>query len=213
MVRFRVTLRFVALTGSLVLLGTTALLTWSFSGAPVLAAALLLAGTSCANVARERWRESYDARSNVDAVARAAEWAMSEGDARRAQHLATHGLATALASRSRQRLWTTLAWTGIALGDPLVTHEALLRLYPNSISLHLVASYLSSCNRVEEAVELLLEMRALGHRSTETTKLLVDLLFRRGERQAVLALALADTTILSLDELRTIRSAVARSLP
>jgi hypothetical protein len=49
----------------------------------------------------------------------------------------------------------------------------------------------------------------LGHRSQETTKLLIDLLFRRGEYGATLALARADTSLLSPQDREAIELAIA----
>lgn len=79
------------------------------------------------------------------------------------------------------------AWSGIESGNPFVVHEALLRMRPDSISLHLLASYLGICNRLDEAIELIEGTRGFGHRSPETTKLLADLYFRRGEHAAILS--------------------------
>jgi hypothetical protein len=75
-----------------------------------------------------------------------------------------------------------------------------------------LASYLSACNRVDEAVDLLEGMRGVGHRSPETTRLLADLLFRRGQHRAVLALARADEELLSVDELRAIETALVQAV-
>jgi hypothetical protein len=77
------------------------------------------------------------------------------------------------------------------------------------LDVHLLASYLTVCNRVDEAVELLEGARSFGHRSQETSKLLIDLLFRRGEYRASLALARADMGLLSAQDREAIELAVA----
>src|SRR5450432_1569599 len=83
-------------------------------------------------------------------------------------------LQIARSSVRRQELWTTLAWAGIAERDPFASHTALLNLPPDAIDVHLLASYLTSCNRVEEALTLLQDARRFGDRSVETSKLLID---------------------------------------
>jgi hypothetical protein len=57
----------------------------------------------------------------------------------------------------------------------------------------LASSYLSCCNRDAEAEELLREARNQGCRSVEVSKLLIELLFVRGDHAGALALAEADS--------------------
>lgn len=70
------------------------------------------------------------------------------------------------------------------------------------------SAYLSCCNRIDEAEQLLLEARDLGHRDREATKLLIDLFFRHDNTQAALALALADERLLSTDDWKAIETAI-----
>jgi hypothetical protein len=210
--RLRPSYRFVHAAGSLVLVVATGVLGVSSTESPVVFGAFMFAALACAQVVREAYRESYDAHSDLGNLIEHVESALSEGDAERARCLGRQGLDTALSVRQRQRLWKALAWAGIGQRDPFLAHEALLRVHLDAIDLHLLASYLTACNRIDEAIELLQGTRGVGHRSAETTKLLADLLFRRGEYGAVLALARADDALLSVDDLKAIESAVTRSV-
>jgi hypothetical protein len=167
--------------------------------------AIVIAGSLRA--IRDSYRESFEAQAGLDAVLRDVRAALSSSDCRRAGELARSGLARALSPARREKLWTALAWAGIGKGDPFLAHDALLRLPLRAIDLHLLASYLSCCNRVEEAVAVLEEARALGHRSPETSKLLADLLFRKGEHAAVLALSESDAALLTAEEREAIVTA------
>jgi hypothetical protein len=109
---------------------------------------------------------------------------------------------------SRDRHWKQLAWTAIGGRDPFLAHGAIAHLQADAIDLHLIASYLHSCNRRGEALELLTHARASGHRCRETSRLLIDLLFRRGENDAVRRVASADAALLSHDEQQAIEAAL-----
>jgi hypothetical protein len=170
---------------------------------------LAFVGLACAETIRDAYRESCDSQSGVDALIRKTENALANGESVLATQLAQKGLATALSGPLRQKLWKLLAWAWIERRDPFLAHAALLRMQPHMHDVHLLAWYLTLCNRVDEAVELLEDARSLGHRSQETTKLLIDLLFRRGEYGATLALARADMALLSPQDREAIELAIA----
>jgi hypothetical protein len=68
----------------------------------------------------------------------------------------------------------------------------------------LVSAYLSVCNRSDEAIGLIERARGFGHRAPDTTKLLIDLLFRRGRPEEALELARVDSALLAPDERRAV---------
>lgn len=176
------------------------------------AAALGVAALAAAPAARmlyESHLERRDARSGVDFAVARAEAALSNGAPDTAARIAREGLASALSGVRRRRLLRALAWAGIGRNDPFLAHGALLELAPKDLDVHLLASYLGACNRVDEAVELLEEDRRAGHRSAETTKLLADLLFRQGKRDEIGALAESDANILSPEDRRAVESAIS----
>lgn len=157
----------------------------------------------------QAFRDASDVRTGVIALATNAEVQLARGDCEGALAIARKGLTVALSKVVRERLHTVLAWAAIGRGDPLTTHVALAGLPPDERDVYLVAAYLGTCNRVDEAVALLEEARRMGHRSRETTKLLADLLFRREDRTAVRALAEADHDLLSAEDRTAIEGALA----
>ena len=159
--------------------------------------------------AREAYAEIYDRRSGVEDSAAKARALVLGGNPRRAATLARSGLELARSGNHRRALWTTLAWSGIAERDPFLAHTALLHLPSDAIDVHLLASYLNSCNRVEEALDLLRDARHLGARQAETSKLLIDLLFARGDYAEARAVAQSDAAILTLEDRRAVDAALA----
>jgi len=161
---------------------------------------LLLLVTTSAVLLREAYRESCDERLDVtDTIAKARVF-LSEGDVEKALESCERGLDVATSLRARARLQETLAWAAIGLENPFLAHAALLGLPPERIDEHLLAAYLACCNRIDEAISVLEEARASGQRRPETTKLLIDLLFRRGESAGSAAIAAADAALLSPGE-------------
>jgi tetratricopeptide (TPR) repeat protein len=106
-----------------------------------------------------------------------------------------------------------LAWAAIARRDPLSARAALAQLPFDRLDYYLLAAYLSSCNRSEEALALLQEARAIGHRDRESTRLLIDLLLQRGSASDALEIARADHDLLSPDEWQAIEAAVPATRP
>jgi len=106
------------------------------------------------------------------------------------------------------RLWKVLAWGAIGTNDPFLAHTALCTLPASELDVHLVAAYLSTCNRTSEAIAELEAARALGQRAPETTKLLLDLLIRQGELERVRAVAHEDASLLSDADLGLLRESV-----
>jgi len=201
--------RFAHAAASSVLLATAFFFVGGWLKAPLLLAVLALSLLASASLVREAYRECSDAHCGADAIAPAAEARLSEGASEKAAELAEQGLAVSLSERIRTRLLQTLTWAQIGRQDPFRAHGALLQLPTHAIDLHLLAAYLSCCNRADEAVALLEEARAAGHRSPETTKLLAELLFRRGERALVLALATSDAGLLSAEDRTAIEAALS----
>ena len=163
----------------------------------------------CFMALRSAYRDVHDSLRGIDAIVHAAGRALLEGDAERACELSQRGLAKAVSPRGRAALWKTLAWGGVARDNPFSAHEALLHLDPASLDVHLLAAYLACCNRIDESVAVLEEARRFGQGSAACTKLLADLLFRRGDTEAVLELARARDCALSAEERHSIEVAVA----
>lgn len=155
---------------------------------------------------------SRDERSGAIRIAAHASARLRGGDVTGAAESAKQGLAFATSECTRTELRRTLAWAAIAERDALLAHATLATMPVAEIDYHLVAAYLSCCNRVGEAVQLLCEARGLGHRDPETTKLLIDLLYRSGDEQGALAVAHADDTLLSASDRRVIAEAFPASM-
>lgn len=177
--------------------------------APAVFPLLALAAAGALSALGPAYRDSVDERLGTGAVAASADALLARGAPERALEVARDALGRAQGTQLRARLWRALAWSAIGVGDPILAHQALGELPPSAIDLHLVAAYLSTCNRLDEAIALLEEARALGHRSAETTKLLVDLRYRSGDSRLALATARADAALLSKDELAAVERAVA----
>jgi hypothetical protein len=175
---------------------------------PVLFPMLTLAAFASASSLGRLLPEWWDARLGARALAEEAEAKLRAGDANAGVALAERGLISARATRLRKRLWTTLAWSAIGTRDPLLAHHAMCHLSEDELDFYLVAAYLSCCNRVAEAEQLLIEARRLGHRDRDTTKLLIDLHFRSGDSNAVLELARADGRLLAPDDWQAIEAAI-----
>jgi hypothetical protein len=156
----------------------------------------------------EAFRSRRDLRSGAVALADEADTCMRQAQLRKASRLAEQALGLACSGSLRARLWKLLAWTAIGARDPFLAHGAIAQLQPDAVDVHLIASYLDGCNRRDEALELLTRARALGHRSHETSKLLIDLLFGRGQTDAVRRLAAADAALLSQEEQQAIEAAL-----
>lgn len=171
---------------------------------PLLALAAFASASSLGRVLPEWWDERYGAA----VLAAEAEAKLSAGDANAGAALAERGLISARATRLRKRLWTTLAWSAIGMRDPLLAHHAMCHLSEDELDFYLVAAYLSCCNRVAEAEQLLVEARRLGHRDRDTTRLLLDLHFRGGDSKAVLELVRADERLLAPDDWQAIEAAL-----
>jgi hypothetical protein len=153
--------------------------------------------------------ESRDHRTGAVALAGRAAARLRAGDAAAAATLAERALALARGMRLRSDLNGVLVWAAIAQHEPVVAHMALARMSESAIDDYLLAAYLSCCNRVDDAVQLLREARELGKRDADSTKLLIDLLYRQGDSKGALALARADDALLSADEQRMIATALA----
>jgi hypothetical protein len=156
-----------------------------------------------------RYLERRDARSRIDGAVFDAESFLAAGDRELAAALATNALQVAVSPRHRARLWKVVTWSAIAARSPFAAHEALSRLPPRAMDVHIVSAYLDCCNRVREGVDLLERARASGVRSAETSKLLIDLYHREGDAAAVRALLASDSPLLSQRDRDAIESALA----
>jgi hypothetical protein len=156
----------------------------------------------------EAFRKNRDRRSGAAALANDADACLRRAQHREASDLAERALRLARSRSLRARLWKLLAWSAIGGRDPFLAHGAIAQLQADAVDLHLIASYLDSCNRRGEALELLTHARASGHRCRETSKLLIDLLFRGGHNDAIRRVASADAALLSHDEQQAIEAAL-----
>jgi len=147
---------------------------------------------------------ALDAKRGLPGEARLAERLLDTGEPARAMALARRALGRCRSPELRARLWRTVAWGAIGEGDALVAHGAVGALPARELDVHLVAAYLAACNRADEAVALLEQARERGQRAPQTTKLLLELLLRRGELARGRAVAREDAALLSHDELRAI---------
>jgi len=177
---------------------------------PLLFLALLFVAISSTRAAYEAFQEEFDRQSDINGKLEEARAALSAGEHRRSIALVRAALAVARSKEQRQKLWATFAWAGIGSRDPFMAHAALQHLPDARLDVHLLAAYLHCCNRTLEAQELLQEARRLGQWTTETSKLLIDILFAQGDRTAALAVSEADAAILSDDDRRLVRFALAR---
>lgn len=159
----------------------------------------------------EAQRELVDAASSIDGLIAEASARLADGESTRAAEVARQGLEAARSVCQRARLWKTLAWAAIGQEDPFLLNTALLAMSDEQIDLHLLAASLSCWGHDDAAIELLEDARALGYRSREATKLLIELRFRLGQRDAVLALAHADKHFLSPEDWTAIELALATS--
>jgi len=177
---------------------------------PLLLLALLFVAISSARAAYEAFQEEFDRQSDINGKLEEARAALSAGEHRRSISIVRSALAVARSKEQRQKLWTTFAWAGIGSRDPFMAHAALQQLPAACVDVHLLAAYLHCCNRTLEAQELLQEARRLGRWTAETSRLLIDILFAQGDRSAALAVSDADAAILSDDDRRLVRLALAR---
>jgi hypothetical protein len=201
--------RFAHAAASAVSVFTIAILAVSRGYLPPFVGLAVFAATAGIRALRDAYREMLDFHAGLAAVLRDARLALSEGQPARAFEISGRGLAKALSVHYREELWKAAAWAAIGKADPLLAHDALLRLPRGAVDLHLLVSYLGCCNRIDEAIELLQQARLGGQSTVECTKLLADLLFRRGDGEAVLALARSEDSALSTEDRNAIETAVA----
>jgi hypothetical protein len=153
--------------------------------------------------------EATDRAAGIQATSDMARTALTAGEPERALRIAEEALAHARSETERRKLWDTIAWAAIGSGDPFRAHQALGRLSESAFEPYLVASYLSTCNRLEEAAALLEEARGAGQRSAESSKLLLDLHMRRGDATRALELAREDAELLTVEERAAVERAAA----
>lgn len=164
---------------------------------PLLLLALLFVAFSSARAAYEAFAEEFDRTRGIAAKLDEARNALAAGNHARSMAITRASLEVARSKEQRQKLWTIFAWIGIGSRDPFLAHAGLQHLPAGCLNVHLLAAYLSCCNRLVEAQELLQEARGLGQRTVETSKLLIDILFTLGDRAGALAVTEADAAILS----------------
>lgn len=138
-----------------------------------------------------------DLRSGLPQLLREAERAVEHDEPSTAIRLSRAGLAQARSDALRARFWTALCWGAMGAKDPFLTHAALSHVPDEALTVLLVAAYLRVCGRLQEAETLLLEARALGQRSRETTRLLIDVQYGLGKLQDVATLETEDAAWLT----------------
>jgi hypothetical protein len=206
--RLRPVLRLAHAELSVLLLGgASALLASSAEGRVLLPVALAAVAMSLRRLAAVHL-ESHDECSGVAAIAQQAANHVRCDDPAAAIAAAQRGLALAHSLKWRISLNETLAWAAIGKPDPFIAHRALARLPASSLALELVAAYLSCCNRLDEAAELLEKARAHGYRAVAATRLQIEVLYRAGKYAAARALAQAERESLSAEDWQTIKRAL-----
>jgi hypothetical protein len=154
------------------------------------------------------YQAAADEKDGIPAQMRQADALVSSGETREALRLAQRALSRARSPDFRARLWKCLAWAAIGQGDAFVAHRSLGTLPRRQLDVHLVASYLAACGRGEEALALLERARAVGQRSRETTKLLLDVLLRRGEMVRARRIAREDRALLTSAEVELLERTI-----
>lgn len=152
-------------------------------------------------------RRAHDVALGIEKLIAKAEGLLQADDPFGAAHVARHALARALLDEHRARLWLTTAWAGIGQRDPFLVHAALQQLPAAALTLDLVSAYLTTCNRADEATDLLTEARKTGYRSRATSKQLIELLVARGSRREAARLASEDGDLLSDRDLQALAGA------
>jgi len=162
----------------------------------VRAIATLLGFRLLAEWSRGIWR-AHDAALGIQRLIAKAEALLQVGDPTGSARIAQSALTLALLGEHRTRLWLTTAWAGIGQRDPFLAHTALQQLPAAALTLDLVGAYLTTCNRLDEACDLLAAARKAGYRSRACSKQWIDLLVMRGSMQEAARLAAADSDVLS----------------
>jgi hypothetical protein len=206
-------LRLAVVLTTLLLLARLGSIAAESANIPALFALLAIAVAASVRAVLDLYRDLWDLTAEVEKIAREADARLDAGDPGPAVEQARRALGLARSESLRIRLWRTLAWAGISKHDPLLAHAGLIGMRPEYPDLHLLAAYLACCNRLDEAVELLEQARGSGQRGAETSKLLIDLLFRRGNVDAALAVARADEALLSPKDQQAIERALASAHP
>jgi hypothetical protein len=193
-------MRFAHAAVSLVCVGGAGLVVLRSTNHPALFFVTALALFVIAVAMWQAFREYFDERAGVVLLATDAEACLRRDQSQQAVRLAKQALRLAWSERQRMRLWRTLAWAGISARDPFLAHIAIGQLRGIALDVHLVAAYLDCCNRRQEAIGLLREARQLGHRAPETTRLLIDLLFREEQKAEARLVAITDRALLTVEE-------------
>lgn len=171
---------------------------------------LMVVVAASAAFALVTWRDTAnqlrDESNGVARLALEAELCVQRGAVDDAVRLARAGLGMARSAPLHARLYGVLAWGAIGGGDPFLAHAALQELSAEAMSVHLLAAYLRVCGRLTEAEALLQQARSLGHRSRETTQLLIEVKYALGDAPAAEAVAEADAALLSDADLQALRA-------
>ncbi len=176
---------------------------------PILLLALLFVALSSARAAYEAFQEEFDRQSGVAGKLQEARAALELGHPHRSIAITRAALQLARSKEQRQKLWTSYAWGGVGSRDSFVAHAGLQHLSDGCLDVHLLAAYLCCCNRAFEAQELLQEARRLGQWTSETSKLLIEILFAQSDLAGALAVTEADAAILSDADRRAVLLALA----
>jgi hypothetical protein len=159
-----------------------------------------------ADWSRGVWR-AHDAARGIEGLIAKAEALLQVGDPAGAARIAQSALAHTLLGEHRTRLWLTTAWAGVGQRDPFLTHTALQQLPAAELTIDLVAAYLTACNRLDDACDLLAQARKAGYRSRACSKQWIDLLVLRGSLQDAARLAAEDSDLLSDRDIEALAAA------
>lgn len=183
-----------------------ALLSATRAWPPALFPVMVLSAVAALAEASRAFGETSDVQTLVPELAARAAQRLREGDSAGAALDAERGLAVARSVRARDALNTTLAWAAITQRNSLLARDTIAKLPRPAVDHYLVAAYLRCSGREEEAIELLREARDRGCRDAESRRLLIDLLYCRGQTDTALAVASADSALLSVEDIRLIES-------
>jgi hypothetical protein len=164
-------------------------------------------GTCAKNLWQSRAR-LLDERSDCEQRLREVQSLTLSEQARQAVPIARDVVEAARSVELQARASRALAWAAIGAGDIAQAHEAMARLPESLLDAHLVASYLATVNRTQDAIALLNEAKRGGLRSHESLRLLADLYYRQGNAEALATLAKSDADLLDVEDLARIQQAV-----
>jgi hypothetical protein len=199
--------RLIYATASTALVVAGGFMTVTATQQPSLLVVVLVSGMFAFASLQRAAQQLADEGSGMLGLIARAEAAIQRGECVDAIRLARAGMSTARSAAYRSQLCVAMGWGAIGEGDPFLAHAALEQLPAEALNVHLVAAYLRVCGRLTEAEALLLRARSLGHRTRETTKLLIDVQLLLGRTSEAAELAREDEGLLLDPDLAALRAA------